>query len=76
MRLRDFIAEKNPQAARQVSHRLVSSIRRLADQPEMGIDVPGLSGVRDLVTGDYILRYTALGDDTYILRIWHGKEDR
>ena len=76
MHLRDFIAEKNPQAARQISRRLVTSIRRLIDQPEMGIDVKGLPGTQDLVSGDYIVRYAVLEDDIYILRIWHGKEDR
>ena len=76
MRLRDFIAENNPQAARQISRRLVTSINRLADQPEMGIDAEGLPGTQDLITGDYIVRYVVLEEDLYILRMWHGKEDR
>ena len=76
MRLRDFIAENNPQAASQVSRHLVSSVRRLTDQPEMGIDVEGLHGTQDLITGDYIVRYAILEDEIYILRIWHGTEDR
>jgi len=40
LRLRNFIAENNPQAARQISQRLVSSINRLLDQPEMGMLAP------------------------------------
>lgn len=76
MRLRDFIAENDPQAARRISQRLVTSINRLADQPEMGIDVEELPGTQDLITGDYIVRYALLEEDIYILRIWHGKEDR
>jgi toxin ParE1/3/4 len=76
MRLRDFIAENNPQAASQVSRRLVASVRRLTDQPEMGIEVEGLPVTQDLITGDYIVRYAVLEDEIYILRIWHGKEDR
>lgn len=76
MRLRDFIAVKNPQAAERVSLRLRQSIRHLADQPNIGVDVAELSGVRDLIGGDYIIRYTVLDKTIYILRIWHGKEAR
>lgn len=76
VRLRDFIAENNPQAARQISRRLVTSINRLANQPEMGIDVEELPGTQDLITGDYVVRYVVLEENLYILRIWHGKEDR
>lgn len=76
VRLRDFIAENNPQAARQISRRLVTSINRLANQPEMGNDVEELPGTQDLITGDYVVRYVVLEENLYILRIWHGKEDR
>ncbi len=75
MRLRDFIAENNPQAAREISQRLVTSINHLTDQPEMGVDVEGLPGTQDLITGNYIVRYAVLENEIYILRIWHGKED-
>ena len=76
VRLRNFIAENNPQAARQISQRLVSYINRLVDQPEMGIEVAELPGTQDLITGNYIVRYAVLEEEIYILRIWHGKEDR
>ncbi|MCZ6830502.1 MAG: type II toxin-antitoxin system RelE/ParE family toxin [Gammaproteobacteria bacterium] len=32
--------------------------------------------VQDLVSGDYLVRYTVLDDAVIILRIWHGKENR
>ena len=76
IRLREFIAEKNPAAASRISQRLKLSIQRLTDQPEMGVNVEELPGVQDLVTGDYIVRYTVLEQVIYILRIWHGKQDR
>lgn len=75
-RLRDFIAEKNPQAAERVSLRLRQSMQRLMDQPDVGVNVVELPGVQDLISGDYIVRYAVLDDAIYILRIWHGKEDR
>ena len=57
--------------------RLLDDTREaLADQPAMGIGVEELPGTQDLVTGDYSVRYAVLEEDLYILRIWHGKEDR
>ncbi|MES9905292.1 MAG: type II toxin-antitoxin system RelE/ParE family toxin [Sedimenticola sp.] len=76
IRLREFISSKNPQAAMRISQRLKQSMLRLADQPEIGVNVEELPGVRDLISGDYLVRYAVLGDEIYILRIWHGKEDR
>ncbi len=76
IRLREFIASKNPQAAKRVSQRLKQSILRLTDQPEIGINVEELPGVQDLIGGDYLVRYAVLENEIYILRIWHGKGDR
>ena len=76
VRLREFIAEKNPAAASQISQRLKRSIHRLTDQPEMGVNVEELPGIQDLVSGEYIVRYTVLEQEIYILRVWHRKEDR
>ncbi|VAW71927.1 hypothetical protein MNBD_GAMMA12-2958 [hydrothermal vent metagenome] len=76
IRLHEFIAIKNPQAARRISQRLKQSIQQLMDQPEIGVNVTEVTGVRDLISGDYIVRYTVLDSDIYILRIWHGKEYR
>lgn len=75
-RLRDFIAEKNPDAAERISLRLRESIQRLVDLPDVGVNVAELPGVQDLISGDYIVRYSVLEDTIYILRIWHGKEAR
>jgi addiction module RelE/StbE family toxin len=76
LRLRQFIAEKNPSAARRISQRLRQSIQRLTEQPEMGVNVGDLPGVQELISGDYVVRYTVLDSDIIILRIWHEKEDR
>lgn len=76
IRLRNFIAEKNPQAAERTSQRLRQSIHLLLEQPDIGVNLPDLPGVRDLISGGYIVRYTVFGDAIYILRIWHGKEAR
>ncbi len=76
IRLREFIASKNPQAAKRISQLLKQSILRLTDQPEIGINVEEMPGVQDLISGDYLVRYVVLENEIYILRIWHGKEDQ
>jgi len=76
MRLREFVAEKNPGAAGRISQRLLNVIRRLADQPRMGVTVEELPGTRDLIVGDYTVRYLVVEDEIYVLRIWHGREHR
>ncbi len=76
VRLRQFIAKHNPQAVRSVSQQLIRSITLLVKQPEMGMDLPELPGVQQLVTGNYIVRYTLMQEKVIVLRIWHGKENR
>ena len=76
IRLREFIAKKNPQAARRISQQLKKSINRLIERPDIGINVKELLGVQDLLNGDYITRYTVVDGTIFILRIWHGKEER
>lgn len=76
IRLREFIAVKNPAAAQRISQELKSSIRQLLDHPEMGVKVNPADELRDLISGNYISRYWVSGDKIYILRIWHAKESR
>ena len=44
----------------------------------MGRPVQGLEEVRELVAGNYVVRYLHIEDEdrVVILRIWHGKEYR
>lgn len=75
-RLRAFIAEKDPQAALRVSRRLGRAVRHLRDHPELGKPLEELPEVRELVAGDYIVRYTIDEETVSILRIWHSREAR
>ncbi|WP_347332705.1 type II toxin-antitoxin system RelE/ParE family toxin [Marinimicrobium locisalis] len=75
-RLRDFIRQKNPQAAQKAGRQLKKNIQTLVDQPQMGTPVEELENFRELVARDYIVRYRVLSDEIVILNIWHGKEDR
>lgn len=78
-RLREFIAEKNPEAAERISLQLLKGIENLKQFPRLGIEVPRAPDpkrVRDLAFDRYIVRYLILDAAIYILRIWHHKEDR
>ncbi len=78
VRLREFIAEKNPFAADRYAKLIKTGILRLADQPRLGYGVnraPEPENIRDLVIGDYIARYLLTDDRIVILRIWHHREN-
>ena len=77
VRLREFIAKHNPDAAQRVSQRLRGAIKGLVNNPQIGRPVPDLPGeIRELIYGQYIARYEVRANSLYVLRIWHGKENR
>lgn len=73
-RLRDFIAQDNPLAARRVSEALQDSIARLLDHPQLGRIFDEHRAVRMWVSGDYVVHYLYDGHAVTVLRVWHGKE--
>ena len=76
IRLREFVAYKNPQAAKKISLHLKESILNITNHPNMGVDVEENKQLQDLVRSDYIIRYTLRTNTIIILRIWHTKEYR
>ncbi len=77
VRLREFIAEYNPEAAQRVAQRLRGAIQRLVDMPQIGRPVDDMPGeIREMIFGKYVVRYQVRQHMLFILRIWHGKEDR
>jgi toxin ParE1/3/4 len=79
MRLREFIAEKNPSAATRIATELVARIDQLCQFPEMGRNVeqaPIANTIQDFVFGDYIVRYAHHSSAISILRIWHHNENQ
>lgn len=78
-RLRAFIAENDPAAASRIAARLLARMEHLCQFPHMGIDVPRAAqrgALRDMVFGNYIVRYAAQTESVVVLRIWHHLEDR
>ena len=77
MRLREFIADHNPSAARKIAAELVDKVELLPDFPEMGVPVevaPIPGSIRDMVFGKYVVRYSVHESAIIILREWHHLE--
>ncbi len=76
-RLRAFVEDKNPHAARRIAAELLDGIENLGRFPDMGLPVsraPEPRLMRDLFVGTYTVRYLRDENSIIILRIWHGKE--
>ena len=79
IRLRTFIEEKNPAAAARIAEELVKRIDSLLQFPDMGHAVasaPEPNSIRDVVFGNYVVRYVSCGEVLIVLRIWHHDENR
>jgi plasmid stabilization system protein ParE len=79
VRLRAFIAEKDPLAAARVAAELIARIESLRLFPAMGRVVelaPDPKAIRDAIFGKYVIRYTTHTETVVILRLWHHFEDR
>lgn len=79
IRLREFIAENDPDAAARVGSALVTRIEQLRRFPQMGVAVeqaPAPADIRDMVFGNYVVRYSVHAGAIAILRIWHLYENR
>jgi addiction module RelE/StbE family toxin len=74
--VRQYIAERNPAAARGVFETILSAVATLSDRPEIGR--PGrVAGTRELVLAriPYIVAYTVLDQGVTILAVMHGARE-
>ncbi|HEX7326432.1 MAG TPA: type II toxin-antitoxin system RelE/ParE family toxin [Rhodanobacteraceae bacterium] len=79
VRLRHFIATHDPGAAQRVGRELVRRIEHLRRFPEMGARVERArepADIRDMVFGNYVVRYSIHARAIAILRVWHHFEER
>ena len=77
IRLRKFIGEKNPTAAKRIASEIMAGIDKLKIFPKMGLPVmraPDPGVIRDLFIGQYTVRYHVSSQIIFVLRVWHGKE--
>lgn len=78
-RLRGFVAEHDPNAAARIATELVGRIDNLCLFPRIGVDVELISQpaeVRDMVFGNYVVRYSVHSGVLAVLRVWHHLEER
>jgi len=75
-RLKVFIAQNNPIAARIHIDKLLKVIKQIKAQPEIGKKLENELLARQIVAGNYIVHYSIRDSVIYILKIWHGKEKR
>ena len=76
-RRREFVAVHNTSLAGRIAKELVRKIGLLRDFPKMGTSVemaPVPDAIRDMVFGEYVVRYSVHVSAIIILRIWHELE--
>ena len=73
VRLRDFIAKENPNAAKKAAKAIQDAAQRLIATPSIGKPVMDLHPFRDLLirfgVGGYILRYRVSEETIHIVHI-------
>jgi plasmid stabilization system protein ParE len=80
-RLRSFLDEANPGAARRAMAAILMAIERLQEFPDLGMMTPD-ADIRQIVgrfgASGYIVRYAVLAEagDIFVTRVWHGREAR
>jgi plasmid stabilization system protein ParE len=81
-RLRAFLIDKNPAAAKRAVAVLVQTIQSLNWLPERGRPSSAVTGARELIVpfgrSAYVVRYVhdARREEIFILRVWHSRETR
>jgi Plasmid stabilization system protein len=80
-RLYDFLAEKNPEAARNAALCIKAAARQLEAFPESGAPMKDHSERREIFaafgSGGYVLRYRLnQSGNVVVIRVWHTREAR
>jgi addiction module RelE/StbE family toxin len=79
-RLRDFIDQHNPEAAKRAAKTIVESTSKLTEFPLLGKVINELPDYRDLFirfgAAGYVLRYRVEENIVYIVNIKHYREDQ
>jgi plasmid stabilization system protein ParE len=80
-RLRTFLDEINPGAARRAMAAIMMAVERLLEFPDLGMTTAD-ADIRQIVVrfgaSGYIVRYAILAEtgDILVTRVWHGREAR
>ena len=78
VRLHDFLAPVNKQAAARIVQSLTAAPARLKEYPRIGekLDEFEPREVRRILVNHYEMRYEIREFKIYVLRIWHTREER
>ena len=78
VRLHQFLASVDPQAAARVVQALAAAPKRLLDNPQLGERLEEFQGrdVRRAFVGQYEMRYQIEVTTIQVLRLWHTREQR
>lgn len=78
VRLYEFLAPVNQNAAAKVIQSISKAPDVLASHPRLGEKIEGFEPreVRRILVGDYEIRYEVQDGNLYILRVWHTREYR
>jgi plasmid stabilization system protein ParE len=78
VRLHEFLAPANLDAAAKVVQALTGGAARLVEHPRIGERLEAYlpRDVRRMLIAQYELRYEIRKQDSYVLRIWHTREKR
>ncbi len=78
VRLHAFLHPLNPLAAIQIVQQLVAAAEQLLTYPQLGERLVEFlpRNVRRLIVGDYEMRYELADTAIFVLRLWHGRENR
>ena len=78
VRLHQFLASANRQAAARLMKSLIAAPTTLSVSPRIGERLEAFSPreVRRLLIGNYEMRYEIAESAIYILRVWHTREER
>lgn len=77
-RLADFAAAYDPVLANEIEDELSQAPRRLLHFPRRGSRLSEFHPreVREFRVGRYLMRYELAGDRIFVLRFFHGRENR
>lgn len=78
VRLYEFLAPVNRQAAARTVQSLTAAPARLLEHPRIGEKLEEFDAreVRRILVGHYEMRYEIQESTLYVLRLWHTREDR
>ena len=75
VRIYEFLAITNSNAAIQVIQQLIQGVEEIQSFPQLSVKLSDFED-RRVIIGNFEIRYELTDKAIYILRLWHFREDR